>query len=366
MLRMSMTGELPENYAVAFAEAKARGNASFAAGDFHAALKHYREASDANPSSAIPPSNSALVLLRLGRPDDAAIAASAALELLAAHPDRPGTVQLTIKTLLRRAAARRAVELHALAVHDLREILMLQPGHQEATKQLNELKAAYPEAITLSDPDNGVVQRHRPRIVEVSGHSRKIVNEKATSRREFKGETSKDRESGQKDLRQSVLQSQDDTSTSVSVDHHNDLRTTSASAVHTLTARCANTVPRNCAEFEQAWRTLRQDILLRCRFLACTVGPARLQNGLLGDSVTSHFVQEAAIVLTAGIDANLDLVVPAYEVMCALSRVSRFNLAVLFLSEQEKQSISRLCRRMAARGLSAEQLLHLRSCYSIS
>lgn len=322
---MSITGEAPPSTSAAFDEAKAAGNASFASGDYEAALAHYAAATAANSSSPIPHSNSALVLLRLSRPFDAVRAASTALELLALHPDRSGSLTLSIKALLRRATARTALNDFALAEHDLREILVLEPGHEEATTKLRELHAAGHISLASGNRSEGPTTSAAPRIVEVAEDrsSRPSVHRPVTADRVQQG-------------------------SAIPNGHPEKFHVGAASkpltasfdgSIQAMSAREALMRPRGSADFERSWRTLACRPVLRGRYIALTVGAEALEGGILGQTITSALIREICEGLVAAMEEEKSVATESVKVLSALSTVPRFDLAIMFLSDAEKTSV---------------------------
>lgn len=358
LLRMSITGEPPASTAAAFAAAKAAGNAAFARGDHEAALAHYAAASAADPSSAVPHANSALSLLRLHRPFDAARAASAALDLLAAHPDRPGARPLSIKALLRRAAAREELRELPLAAHDLQEILVLEPGHPEATARLRALRAVAAAGggagalgvgvdlgVGVGGGGGGAGARAlapRPRIVEVSAAAPAgLAAAASTPRANGYASDAPDRSPPPPSPPPALPRP----------------------PVEGIAAREALVRPRGSADFERAWRSLAGRPAQRGRYVATTVGAAALEAGLLGETVTSALIREVSEALVAAVADAAGLAAPAAEVMRALTTVPRFHLAVMFLSNAEKDAVRSLFDAVERR---LEQRPHpLRPIYSV-
>jgi hypothetical protein len=354
LLRMSLTGAAPASSADEFADAKAAGNACFAAGDYAAAIMHYAAASAADPSSAIPPSNMAMAQLRLNQPVAAAESATTALALLAAHPDRPGTMALLAKTLLRRSGARTQLGMQALAVRDLQEILDLQPGHEEATQKLRSLCAQNPglntELRPISRDSSGAAQ---PRIEEIIR-----VGDSA--------EISTTRQHGLRPHANGHHKSIGATANCPSVDASSSTAAyrsllheqpgVYSYVLQSMAERVSTTRPRDGAAFEGAWRTLRGRLLLRSKYIATTVGPARLRGGILGETLTAGLVEEFAAALLTGVNADANLATLAAEVMRALAGLPRFDLMIMFLSGVEKASICELCDRIAALGVDAASL----------
>jgi hypothetical protein len=335
LLRMSITGEAPPSSAAAFEEAKATGNASFGSGDYEGALAHYAAAEAADPSSAVPHTNSSLVLLRLNRPFDAARTASTALALLAAHPDRPGSLALSIKSLLRRATARTLLGEFALAEYDLREILVLEPGHEQATAKLRELRVG---GHIYSG--NGVEGRRAgssvsaPRIVEVASGPRGYQESRGTS------------------VRANDHPERLHAAAAVEPLTHN-LRPDVTATLQAISAREADVKPGGTAEFERAWRTLAGRPLLRAKYILRTVGSDLLRAGILGQSLTAALVREICDSLVAAVQDDSSLAADCLNLLLALSSVARFEIAIMFLSAEEKASAQALFDLVELRGETA-------------
>jgi tetratricopeptide (TPR) repeat protein len=355
LLRMSLTGSAPASTADTFAAAKAAGNACFSNGDYSGALEHYAIASAADPSSAIPLSNSAMAQLRLNLPVAAAESASTALALLAAHPNRPGTLELSVKTLLRRSTARVQLDMHALAAHDLLEILELQPGHEEATRKLRDLRAQHPginsDGLSVSnrasDPN-----RAPPRIEELdeTGDA-EVALEAPTGRGSLHA-------NGHGTGQVSVAYAPEpSTSTPIGTfpGPPRPLHTRS-DALRSIMERVSTTTPRDGAAFEAAWRTLRGQPHLRARYAAVTVGVASLQNGLLGETLTAGMVEEFAAALLVGVQADVALARPAIEFLQALVGLPRFDLTIMFMSTAEKDAVRKLSDVASVHGVAVGDL----------
>lgn len=300
LLATSLTGVPPASQAASFDASKSAGNAAFAAGDYADALSHYAAASSFDPSSAVPHTNSALVLLRLGRPFDAERAAGTALALIAAHGR---DVTLGVKTLLRRAAARRELHRFGGAEDDLREILVMQPGHVEAVERLREMRAA------------GEIGQERVGIVEIErgakvggGHMAKRVVGVTV---EGGGEVV----NGESVVFESVK----------------------ALAV----AREAEAVPRGTADFDRAWRTLKGDVGGRGRYLVMRVGRERLRMAI-GQTLTAELVEEMCVVMREAVGKERGLAEGAAAVLDGITELPRFELIVMFFGEGEKEAVRRL------------------------
>lgn len=332
LLRMSVTGEPPPSSTDAFSSAKAAGNAAFAAADYAAALTHYAEASRADPSSPIPHTNTALSLLRLDRPFDAAQSATTALALLAAHPHRPDTVLLTIKTLLRRAASRRATDQAALAAVDLREILALQPDHENATAQLRELGfSADPDVDQgRADSSNPSTQ---PRIEVIIPRLPNGINSTADL-------STQPRANG------GVLRRANGRPTPTA-----DTAISASPGVAELVQRSAHTPPRDSSEFERTWRTLRGQQAMRLQYITNTVGATRLRRGVLGQTLTSELIIEVCAALRDGLGDDMEMASSAGRVLQALPSLPRFDLAVMFWNDSQKDTVRDAFRVLRGSGV---------------
>lgn len=105
-----------------FAEAKAAGNAAFAAGRFDESLVHYSQCMLLAPKDAVIPSNRSQALLKLQRWHEAEVDASTALDIDPAQ----------VKALFRRAQARRQLRKFAQALADCDALAKLDPTNKPA------------------------------------------------------------------------------------------------------------------------------------------------------------------------------------------------------------------------------------------
>jgi Potential Monad-binding region of RPAP3 len=358
LLRMSITGESPASSTLTFDREKAQGNECFGRGDYEDALVHYRAAGAENPSSPVPPSNAAMTLLRLKRPADALEAATSALELLAAHPDRPGGLQLTVKTLLRRATARTELKLYALAAHDLQEILILQPGHEYASRTLREIRANH----GIGTLPGGTKSDRAPRIEELDDRTTSENTRERTPRipaeSALPARARSNRPSATRHTNGSSKAACDNGTTFEAA--------MPSSLLETMTESLVATSPRNGADFERAWRTLRvQPLSSRGRYIAEAVGASRIHGGLIGESITSQLLVEIASALAAALKENSDLAHPVVDVMRALTTVPRFDWTVMFFSEAEKEIVANLFDLIQGILLNAADLASVRSSFCL-
>lgn len=105
-----------------FAEAKAAGNAAFAAGRYDESLVHYSQCMLLAPKDAVIPSNRSQALLKLQRWHEAEVDASTALDIDPAQ----------VKALFRRAQARRQLRKFAQALADCDALAKLDPANKPA------------------------------------------------------------------------------------------------------------------------------------------------------------------------------------------------------------------------------------------
>jgi hypothetical protein len=357
LLRMSVTGDPPASSAGIFDREKSLGNDCFGRGDYQSALGHYRAAGAADPSSPVPVSNAAMTLLRLDRPADALEAATTALELLAAHSNRPGSMQLTIKTLLRRSTARTELQQYTLAAHDLEEILLLQPGHEVASRALRELRANH----MLERPSRGTTDRPAP-VIEVM-EDNQSPGQQASSTSPFSNRTlatsRPSRTNGHARSAPAVDVNSSYTPSGLLFEAAVPSRVLDA-----MTERLLSTSPRNYADFERTWRSLRtQPLADRGHYVIEAVGASRIQQGLLGESITSRLLIEIASALLAALEARTDLACSAFDILQALSAVPRFEMTVMFNSNEETLIFADLFRRMERTLGPTAELESLRSKY---
>lgn len=344
LLRMSLTGAFSPESQRAFDAEKDLGNAAFREQRYIDAIQHYTNAENINPLSPVPPANRAMAHLKLSNYQNAKADAAVALELHHALPKHLQSASLPVKILLRRATANFELLLYALAAEDFAAVLQLDPTNQPATAQLKLLKEKFgvvPGKITRpggrsSARDGSKYARSNIQLLSesVNGSSspRQTPQHIRATNRGFQNETAL------VELPQNVMD--------------------------TLISKWSAEPPRTTFEFERAWKSLRSDRAALANYLVHTVGSQRLANGLLGESLTPEKLEEIVTMLKVAVDISPANSRAVADILQALTKVSRFEMLLMFFSDQDKQPILALVEALSTHGVPTEQILTLKECYS--
>lgn len=334
MPRLPASAGVTGEDAARFEAARAAGNEAYRAGRYADAVAHYTKAEECNPCSALAPANRALAWLKLHQFRKASDDCSVALALLDDFAPEPGTTQLRVKCLLRRAEARRGVSppLLAAAARDYVDVLAIEPSNPRAQQALRELEHAgvRPERRDGNPPSN-------PGIDVVSTTS---------------NDTPQNRVSEQEP---SSLNGNGRTRETEGLVRDFPLMRISDHAVDALTDNIASKPPRDATEFERVWRSLRGREEKRGTYLLL-VGAARVRAGLLGHTLTPQLLAEITKALKA-LGGN----VAACEFLTAITTLPRFNIAVMLMDPATKRTISEICDEQG----NSNQTIRIRTAYEL-
>lgn len=340
-----LTGGLSAATEAGFLSEKEAGNAALREGRYADAVTHYTLAEELNPVSPIPPANRALAHLKAKSFAAASADVTVAIALQDAAPRAEGHDALRVKLLLRRATARTEMTQLQMAAQDLAQVLALQPGHERALRELRVLRDRH-----------GVV----PQEAGARAAPGITVMEDVSSTANGNGANG------------NAARIASSTPAQLSSEGANELvhdfplmNISDSSVIKNLTSKWAEEPPKNLFEFERAWKSLRGNESERAKYLIL-VGEARVLNGIFGHSLTAQMLHEFVIALSHGGFADACFRNEAARVLHAVSRIPRFDIAVLLMSAEEKNDVKRLVSRLNESGIQADLVQKLRIGFQLS
>lgn len=339
LLRMSLTGTLPPESQASFESAKDAGNVAFRERRYKDAVRHYTAAEGINPLSPVPPANRAMAHLKLSNYHGAKADASVALDLYHALPREVQPTSLPVKILLRRATANFELLLYALAAEDFAAVLELDSKNEPAKAQLKLLKEKFGvtpgRTAAASTAERGKGTSRKIQLITES------VNASVPERRQGVP------------AHVTVGSIQDETA----------LVELPQNVMDTLVSRWSAVPPMSSLEFERVWKSLQNDQAAQAQYLIHTVGPVRIANGLFGEGLTPQQLEEVVTVLTIALERNRSDGRRVADILLAMTKVSRFNMLLMFLSPEEKVPVSALVNSLQKHGVSAQHISLLKECY---
>jgi len=343
LLRMSLTGELPEDIETNFNEEKDKGNKAFREGNYHDAIRHYTAAESANPISPVPPANRAMAQLKLKNYQAAKADASVALELQEAGPLQPSYKQLRCKILLRRATANKELMLLALAAEDFAMVLETDPSNAIAKAELADLKTKYHITPPIG-PSSSRSGSGRGRI--------EVVAERGSQGSPTQNGTAPHAQVREKRARPTSLQ---DETALVELPEH---------VMDTLVSKWNSYPPRSASEFERAWKSLKGNKLGMAKYLLDIVGESRLAGGVLGETLTPQLLEEIIDVLSVAVSTDAAVSRPVADLLLSMTKVSRFDMLLMFLSPSDKRPFSMLMDTLRRNCVDPHKISALQASYS--
>ena len=343
LLQMSLTGKLPPHLQQSFDAEKEKGNVAYREARYRDAITHYNNAEQVNPMSPIPPANRSMVYIKLKNFKQARDEAAIALEFHGALPKELQTERLLVKILLRRATANKELNLFAMAADDFQRILDIE-HNDHAKRELQLLKEKYrinPRPTSSRGYRDNASQQSKIEVLPNSGSS--------PHRRSGNG-SSRMRQSGSRSTRPM----QDET----------PLIPLSRAAMDNITLKLTSTRPRSALEFERAWKSLRNDKLAQAKYLVNTVGSEGLKSGILGESVTPQLLESFIEVLTVLIQSDRSISQKTVNILFSLTKVSRFDMLLMFFSTAEKNKVQLLLDILQDAGASMTDISLLRNTFS--
>ncbi|CAN8072651.1 unnamed protein product [Agarophyton chilense] len=351
LLQLSLTGRLPPSLQKSFDDEKEKGNTAYRNGRYHEAVQHYTAAESINPMSPIPPANRAMVFLKLKEYERAKAEAAIAHELHESLPQEDQSKRLCAKILLRRATANKELLLFALAAEDYQAVLDLEEN-ETAKAELSILRERYGvrppgRSPYLSHNMLSPTLRSRSRNSGASQAKIKVVSES-------NGHTN----GVAPPLKRQTLQTpitmiQDET----------EILQLSDDTMQNLVLKWSTSEPSTAADFERSWKSLHGNDIAQAKYLLEVVGPKRIENGLLGEILTPQLIQHVVKVLTTTISQEPSRTTAAAGIMMAFSRVSRFDMILMFLSSAERQQIRSLIDSLEASDMNPTLMRSLRASY---
>ncbi|KAI9905220.1 hypothetical protein PsorP6_013864 [Peronosclerospora sorghi] len=321
---------------------KEQGNAHYKRGDYVAAIESYTRCLDSNPNNVVVLSNRAMAYLKnqefAKAEDDCTVA-------LKADP-------LHIKSLLRRGTARNALGKHRLALLDFYRAATLDPKHRQHVQSTREIIRS---AIKRS-----------PKRTEFSIE---VVDKSSTSKHSGVADTDT---SGLHPLESSRSGTKEkgsplDESAIASVPQNTvSLETTLEQSTTTsfpMLPKLPKKAPTTSYEFERVWKTfaLRGDadqrnhlLKLRAEYLHM-IDPRALcrvfKNAIESDVLCEIFhVFRHAVLSSSEVNCSpsIDSVSFVLAFVREMTKVPRFGMTVMLLSESEKQDMAWVIEQLEA------------------
>lgn len=341
LLRMSLTGAISPESKQAFETEKKAGNDAFRDRRYNDAILHYSNAEHVNPLSPIPPANRAMAHLKLSNFQEAKKDSAIALELHNAQPKDMQSSTLAVKILLRRATANFELLLYALAAEDFASVLKLDPANQPAKTHLALLKDKFgilPPTNTRKDDTPGTTNnRDKIQLLSESTNGSSAPRERKPHAR---------------------------AATNGSAHSVPELVELPQGMMHNLVAKWSAEPPHSAFEFQRAWKSLQADRAEQANYLIRVVGAERVANGLFGEGLTPQLLEEIVAVLKSALDSSASDASSVAGILLALTKVARFDMLVMFLSEVDKRPILSLVNSLQSNGIPTDQIFRLKQCYS--
>lgn len=343
LLQMSLTGKLPASLQQEFDREKEKGNAAYRRSMYQEAVNHYTAAEAINPISPLPPANRSMVYLKMKRFQQARDEAAVAFELHEALPEGERSEKLRVKILLRRATANKELMLMAMAADDFQAVLDLE-DNDIAKAELEMLKAKYNITTTSRRRrDSNSSTRNMDateKIRVISESSARVANgspaqPKPPTHPKFSG-----------------------------IQDESPLLQIPKPVMQALTSKWCTTSPRSASEFERAWKSLGDSEIAQGTYLLNTVGDQQIANGLLGEGLTPQLLERIVKVLSATVRDNPSYKGRVADMLLALSKVSRFDMLLMFMSTVEKRTVAALVDSLHSRDVSDRDLCALRERYA--
>lgn len=359
LLRMSMSGLPSASAEAAFNAEKVLGNTAFREGRYQDALSHYTLAEEINPCSPLAPANRAMAHLKMRNFAAANADVTIALALQDEMPRQPNHNALRVKLLLRRGAARVGLGQLPRAARDYADVLEIEPEHRDAKAALNGLRNEH--GVT---PPPRRAQGAPPRIdVVMDAPTTAPSPSPSVSKEQSHRSNGAGTNSTSNDL---ASHSATDAATGRLVRDFPLMRI-SESAVKNLTAKWTQKPPRDALEFERAWKSLRGSTSGRERAeYLLLVGERRIRAGLLGHSLTEQQLHGFITALLCGDATDQRFRDGSAGVLAALTRVPRFNIAVMLMPNEHKRDISAFIDRLENNGIPQSLANSFRTAFELA
>lgn len=363
------------------------GNAHYKRGDFVAAIKCYTRCLGYNARSAVVLSNRAMAYLKNREFAKAEADCTLALEVDACH----------LKSLSRRATARNALGKHRLALLDLERAATLDPKSRPVQTQITATKELLRTAIKRAPALNRkllitVIDGDAPTEVSTT---RKPAAASAIVRENNENASANSRVPEKSEPLAVVATSKTVASTpSPPPPPPAAVPGPSRSPITLPVPTLPKKAPATSYEFGRVWKSLalKGDAEHRVRLLAAratyleAIRPATLTT-VFKDSIEPEIVCEAFHVFrhvtlapsappvssVADSDAHASTASSfVLEFALALAKVPRFSMAVMFLSDREKEDVSWVLNALLVRAqqeaneATAQQIVALKKAYEVN
>lgn len=375
LLQASLTGNLPSDAQLAFTSERERGNAAYREGRYEAAIDHYTKAEVINPLSPLPPANRSMVYLKQSKWQKARDEAAVALELHNALPTHLHATSLMIKLLLRRATACTNLMLYALAAEDYQTIVNIDPSHTVAKQHLLQLHQQHGVSTTVSQQSNRsslIFSNSNSSNTAASNSTSPLVrvldtNDNQDTKNMPSASTNHDtQENGNKFSPHVVRRKEKDSRRSENNDDamrdETPLFSLPSEAAEELATQAASQAPQSSTQFEHIWRTLRNDPIAQAKYLVHTVGTQHMH--FITPCFTPEMLERFVFVLSMGLQQKIGTTVMVADMLIAISKIERFPLLMMFMSDDDKQPFVTLVNRIESFGIvNVDTICALRDSY---
>ncbi|CAM4561089.1 unnamed protein product [Leuciscus chuanchicus] len=313
---------------------KDRGNAFFKEGKYESAVECYSRGMEADGANALLHANRAMAFLKLHRYSEAEQDCSVAVDLDASYA----------KAFARRATARAALGRIRDAREDFEQVLKLEPGNKQAMTEIEKLTAEMKSSVLLDPAEN------KPRTVQPISKPEHLRSTKPLRRmiiQEISGSVEPHASSSPHPKIQKMEEISDAPSRASS----------SSSSPEPIP-------PPPISSFQ-----LESDLRKISRYPQCTYRylkqispdayPKIFQNSLEPD-VLNHMLKVFHTFYMQHEEASLLL-----AVLKSLTRVRRFNMAVMFMSSAEKKILQDLFDWIQRSGLGDSSVRDLQKEYGL-
>lgn len=355
LLQASLTGEMPAQVEDAFTSEREKGNESYRNGSYEAAIQHYTNAELINPLSPLPPANRSMVYLKMRNWQRAREEAAMALELQNALPSHLHSKLLAVKLHLRRATACEQLMLFALAVDDYQSVLKIDSHHLVARKQFERLSHKY--RITVNNATIDINHTAPEGKSRSQSHSERPDRIRVVSEEDAPLNTSS--------IASDPTTSETPPPNGVkkpSWQEGSELFALPTEVIENIAAQSFKTAPQTAAQFEHAWRCLR-DPAAQVHYLLNVVGATRIRNGFIGDGLTAQMLERVVYVLSEAVLRDASCSDNVADLLSAFAHVGRFDLLIMFLSDVEKRPFVSLIERLRDNGVDDRVLRRLQEAY---
>lgn len=323
---------------------KDRGNAYFKEGKYEAAVECYTKGIEADNTNALLPANRAMAYLKLNRFSEAEQDCSAALALDVTYS----------KAFARRAMARAALGKKREAIEDYEQLLKLEPGNKQAITEIHKLTTELKSSGCLVTEEKRIIQPiNKPEHLRSTKPLRRIDIQEV-------GEMSRVSES-------SVVSSPHHKIQKISDALHESRETEREKARSTderspADCECVPPPPANSFQLEADLRKISaypQSTYRYLKQISPDVYPIIFQNSLEPD-ILNQILKTFHTFYIQHEDASVLL-----DALRYLTRVKRFDMAVMFMSSDEKRVVQELFDWIQRSGPEDDSVKDLKKKYGL-